>query len=56
MVDIVEVKCMKILKGHTIQEFIDNFENGKIKDLVKMQCFHVDGRNLELKKSHSYYF
>ena len=56
LVGIVEVKCLKILKGHTIQEFIDSFENGKISDQVKRQCFHVIGRNLVLKKSHSYYF
>ena len=35
LVRIVEVKCLKILKGHTIQEFIDSFENGKISDQVK---------------------
>ena len=52
----MEVNCLKILKGHRIQEFIDSFKNGKISDQVKMQCFHVDGRNLVLKKSHSYYF
>ena len=56
LVGIVEVKCLKILKGHTIQEFINSIENGKISDQVKRQCFHVNGRNLVLKKSHSYYF
>ena len=56
MVGIVQVKCLMILKGHTIQEFIDNFKNGKISNQVNRQCFHVDGRNLLLKKSHSYYF
>ena len=56
LVGIVEVKCLKILKGHIIQEFIDNFKNGKISDQVKRLNFHVDGRNLVLKKSRSYYF
>ena len=56
MVGTVEVNCLKILKGHRIQEFIDSFKNGKISDQVKMQSFHVDGTNLVLKKSHSYYF
>ena len=56
LVGFVEVKCLKILKGHTIQEFIDSFENGKISDQDKRQCFHVNGRNLALKKSQSYYF
>ena len=56
LVGIVVVKCLKILKGHTIQKFIDSFENGKISDQVKTQCFHVNGGNLVLKKSHSYYF
>ena len=54
MVAIVEVTCLKILKGNTIQELIDSFENGKISDQVKRQCFHVDGRNFVLKKA--YYF
>ena len=52
MVAIVKVTCLKILKGNTIQELIDSFENGKISDQVKSQCFHVDGRNFVLKKSH----
>ena len=56
LVSIVVVKCLKILKGHTMQKFIDSFENGKISDQVKTQCFHVNGRNLVLKKSHSCYF
>ena len=56
MVGTVEVNCLKILKGHRIQEFIDSFKNDKISDQVKMQSFHVDGTNLVLKKSHSYYF
>ena len=52
-VGIVEVKCLKIFTRHTIQEFIDSFENCKISDQVKRKIFHVDGRNLVLKKSHS---
>ena len=56
LVGIVEVKCLKILKGHAREEFIDSLENGKISDQVKRQCFHVDGRNYVLKNSHSYYF
>ena len=31
-VGIVEVICLKILKGHTIKEFFDCCENGKISD------------------------
>ena len=50
----MEVKCLKILKGHAIQEFIGSFENGKISDQVKRQFFHVDGRNFMLKIT--YYF
>ena len=56
LVGIVEVKCLEILKRHTIQEFIGSFKNGEISDKVKRQCFHIDGINLVLKKSHSYYF
>ena len=56
LVGIVEVKWLKILKRHTTQEFIESFQNGEIKDQVKRQCFHVGGRNLVLKMSHSYYF
>ena len=50
MVGTVEVKCLKILKGHAMQEYINNFENGKISDQVKRQCFYVDGGSLVLKK------
>ena len=48
-VGIVEVKCLKIFTRHTIQEFIDSFENCKISDQVKRKFFHVDGINLVLK-------
>ena len=33
-----------------MQEYINNFENIKISDQVKKQCFHVDGGSLVLKK------
>ena len=32
LVGILEMKFFKILKGHTIQEVTDSFENGKISD------------------------
>ena len=33
-----------------MQEYINNFENIKISDQVKKQCFYVDGGSLVLKK------
>ena len=46
---VIEMKCLKILKRHKIQEFIDTFENGKMSDQVKRQQLLVHGRNLVLK-------
>ena len=54
---IVEVKCLKILRLHTINDILNDVAGENcMKAELSRQCFRVSDDKLILKKSHMYYF
>ena len=53
LLSIVEVKCLNILKLHSVNDII----NGDCQSVeVKRQCFVVEDKKLVLKRTHSYFY
>lgn len=53
LVSIVEIKCLKILKLHSVEDVL---LNNCPRNELKRQCFDVKGAKLVLKRSHSYFY
>ena len=50
---ILEVKCLKILRLHSVTDLINKeYPAGEL----NRQCLKVSGNNLIMKKSHMYYY
>ena len=54
-IEIIEIKCLKILRTRSVKELVLAVKNGEL-SLPAHSCFKVENESLKLKRKHSYHF